>query len=135
MTTSSQEGVTRRKRRALLVVAGCVVVLAACMVFAVVINAREARDFADHGVRVTARVVDKYKRTKRVGRTDQTDHCMLVEFTTADGKPASGGDCNRGIDQVFDELEIGGPVRIVYMPDYPSHVMLEDWADRKLTSF
>jgi hypothetical protein len=135
-----------RKKFLLRITAGCVVVLVGAMVLAVVLNQREAGDFAATGVRVTARLLDKTTREETIRRrTTSTHYCFRVEFRIPDGGTATGSSCDRGIDQLYTRVKPGDELRIVYRPDdlvrhddgtgTVADFVLADWADGRLTSF
>ncbi|HWU89653.1 MAG TPA: hypothetical protein VN253_20465 [Kofleriaceae bacterium] len=120
------------KRLAAYVLVGCIAVLAGAMVLAVVLNRREAREFDENGLHVTGRVTAKRTWSERVARIDRTHYCLSVAFEVS-GTATTGSACDAGIDQIWDKIVVGDPIRIVYLPG--RGVMLEDWATGKLTSF
>ena len=115
------------KRQARWVLAGCAVVFATVLVLAVVLNKREAQDFAEHGTRATATVERTYTWTESTGNVDDVHECVAVSLP---GRSLSS--CDRGIDRIFDTVQPGDPIRIVYKDD---DFVLEDWADGRVTSF
>ena len=116
------------------------------MVFAVVMNKKEAAEFADTGVRTTARVTEKYQRTEKTTRSTESVHsCLRLDVVLPEVGVATASTCNRGVGTIYDTVKIGDELRVVYLPrhilDEPaggkslSDVMLEDWADQKITQF
>ena len=129
-----------------LLLIGCVLLIGGIMAFAVVMNKKEAAEFADKGIRTTATVTEKYQRTEKTTRSTESVHsCLHLDVVLPEVGVATGSTCNRGVDQIYDTTKVGDEIRVVYLAkdvmDNPdggkslSDVMLEAWADQNLTQF
>ncbi len=125
---------------------GCLLLIVGIMVFAVVMNKKEAAEFADKGIRTTAKVTKKFQRAEKTTRRTESVHsCLNLDVVLPEVGVAIASTCNRGISQIYDTIKIGDEIRVVYMPkdvlDNPaggkllSDVMLEAWADQNLSQF
>lgn len=137
----------RRKKILLGVIVGCIVVLTGIMVFAVVMNQREAAHMKAAGIRADAVVTRKFTWKQKNHLEDgqyQTHDCFDVTIEVPSGGKATSSSCDRGIDQIYDKTNIGDRIEVMYLakdlskdPDGGMEVsdfMLAAWADGKLGS-